>query len=729
MPGVRHASIDQLFGLPEAAPIEAVKRIAALYLKTLKNSRKFWSIFPSRTDERTKRLIEQASEQCILEYQKRHNKLQILEMPKPVDLESIYTAVRVLPREQIHYFESIASIELAYRQSLRRSFEDRDCPRRSGIEVANKSQFLMVLGQPGGGKTTFLRKVGLEAMKLKAGEFRHSCLPVFIELKRLKGDKLDLKEAIIDQFRSSRFPQPEKFTDRALERGRLLLLLDGLDEVPADSQERVLSEIQSLANQHSKNRFIASCRTAAYRNNFGNFTEVVIAACDDDQIEEFIGNWFSSQADRQAGTAEKCWNLLNQPEYKAAKELAQTPLLLTFLCLVYDDSQGFPGGRAALYRKALGILLEKWAAQKRLDRDPIWQYFSPELEKEMLAELAYQMFQADRLFFSRQEAINLIQEFLASNLNSPQDLDGETVLNAIEVQQGILVERSRDIYSFSHLTLQEYLTAQYIVDNRQIEELVSQHLNEERWREVFLLVAGLAGRRDRDDLLLSMEKETRKYIVNLPKLRRLLQWADWITDGSEGDFKPLEKRAFALAIASDLAGILDFAGALALELAQALTGALTEARALDLTEALTEALDLDLEPVLDLVRALDLAFDLADAQTIALALVRELEELKVFRSVKWGRLTEKLQTLKNKVPRSKQHNEVRRAFARLIVQIWCKSIHLNRDLVELSIAEAEALRNYLLAIHLMVQCKETAVRLSPKTWAEIESRLLRVPED
>ena len=50
--------------------------------------------------------------------------------------------------------------------------------------LANNKQYLMVLGGPGVGKSTFLRKVGLEALKKKEGNFAHECIPVFIELKR-----------------------------------------------------------------------------------------------------------------------------------------------------------------------------------------------------------------------------------------------------------------------------------------------------------------------------------------------------------------------------------------------------------------------------------------------------------------------------------------------------------------------------------------------------------------
>lgn len=223
--------------------------------------------------------------------------------------------------------------------------------------------------------------------------------------------------------------------------------------------------------------------------------------------------------DQQTKIAEQCWDLLQRPEYRATRELAQTPLLLTLLCAVYDESLRFPKSRAALYGEALDVLLKKWAAEKRLNRDPIYQELSPELEQVLLSEIAYTSFTADELFFSKREAIAQARKFLVNNLHAPKHLDGEAVLSAIEVQQGIFVERTRDVYAFSHFTFQEYLTAQHILDEGKVEQLVIQHLLEERWREVFLLIAGLMSRADK--LLELIEIEAQKQI-NTPKLRALL---------------------------------------------------------------------------------------------------------------------------------------------------------------------------------------------------------------
>jgi predicted NACHT family NTPase len=70
--------------------------------------------------------------------------------------------------------------------------------------------------------------------------------------------------------------------------------------------------------------------------------DVVMADFDDAQISSSSPTGFRVSRIGRWGTAQKCWELLQQPEYAATKELAQTPLLLTFLCLVFDDSQTFP---------------------------------------------------------------------------------------------------------------------------------------------------------------------------------------------------------------------------------------------------------------------------------------------------------------------------------------------------------------------------------------------------
>ncbi|MBE9206633.1 NACHT domain-containing protein [Nostoc sp. LEGE 06077] len=693
-------------------------------------------------EKEIKREIDAAARQYEKNYQERHGILKVLGMRERVTVESVYTAVQFLNDDTIQSFESIEKLEKFYRKANSRRFQSKDVPKQAGIKVANEKQYLMVLGSPGAGKSTFLRKMGLEALKGKRGGFQHNCIPVFIELKRFTYSNVDIEKFITEEFSICGFPSADKFTAKALEAGKLLILLDGLDEIPTKNLTEAINQIQNFVDKYDGNRFIASCRTAAHRNCFRRFSDVIMADFDDEQMQQFIANWFQSEVDKQAKTGDKCWELLQKRENSAAKELAHTPLLLTFLCLVYNRSQNFPEHRSVLYKKALRILLEEWAAEKRILRDEIYQGLHTELEEILLSEIAYVGFESDRLFFSQRDIVQQIKTFLASNLNAPQHLDGEAVLNAIAVQQGILVERAEDIFSFSHLTLQEYLTAQYIDDHRLVEKLVTTHLTDKRWKEVFLLVAGLM-RGGADDLLLLMEKQAQN-CINSAKLRDLLNWAEQITSGSPGDYKPVEKRAVAVVIANTIANAFNVVITEIIAIAIATNNTNVNANAIAIANFNTNTFAVAIayiyanantdSEVKDYTDAYIGVYAEACANTNINAYANaieevidytgELEELQVFNKVNFTLLITQLEVLKTQIPDEKEPEQIKIAFAQSLQQTLLTAFNLDPDMIDLTEKELETLDNYLYTNSLIIQCKQSAVRVSPQTWEAIESRML-----
>ena len=725
----------------------AVSGVAVPIFQSLwESGGKVLGMFGKSLDRNTKQLIFNASKQYEQNYEERHGILKVLGMREPVKLESVYTAVQFLNDDAIGDFLSIQDLEKVYRQGNARKFNSQDSQKQLGIEVANKKQYLMVLGGPGAGKSTFLRKMGLEALKVKKGGFKHSCIPVFIELKRFTSSEINIEKFIIEEFRICNFPDPEKFTAKALEKGKLLILLDGLDEVPSQNLNETINQIQNFVDKYDQNRFIASCRTAASRGNFRRFSDVAMADFDDEQIQQFINNWFQKEEDKQAKTGDKCWELLQKPENQAAKELAHTPLLLTFLCLVYDRSQNFPNNRSVLYKNALRILLEEWAAEKRILRDEIYQGLHTELEEVLLSKIAYTGFASNRLFFSQSEIVDQIKTFLAGNLKAPQHLNGEAVLNAIAIQQGILVERARDVFSFSHLTLQEYLTAQYIYDNRLVEKLVTEHLPDQRWKEVFLLVAGVM-RGGADDLLLLMEKEVQKYI-NTPKLQALLNWAEEVTVGSPGNYKPVGKRAVAIANANlmiDSKHEFSYRKGYSYKLCLLYTNWIIWNNSINI----------------DNCYAYEIAIIEANKGCISDAIdyTHQLKELAIFNKVNFTMLIKQLEELKAKVPDEYQIEEVNfnelsfnnpisirltntpegekltvdkypseeaQIFIKILIETLLKGFNLTPEMVNLSEEEINALDKYLYANYLIIQCKEAALSVSKQIWETIETRMLLV---
>ncbi|MBW4465350.1 MAG: NACHT domain-containing protein [Pegethrix bostrychoides GSE-TBD4-15B] len=648
-----------------------------------------------------RRQAAQALKRYAEKYLARYGTLKLLGMQKPIKLEEIYTKVRFLDELSIRQFTSLEALERTYREGQKRRFQVQKSTF-DGFSVANENQYLMVLGSPGAGKSVYLRRIGVEALKADSGGYQHRCIPVMLELKRFNSGKVDFIQTIADEFSSFGFPSSPDFAVRALEQGKLLVLLDGLDEVPRPNFNSVVDSIQNFVNQYDQNRYIASCRIASHRSTWTRFRDITIADFDDDQIYQFIRNWFSSELDRQTKTAERFWENLNGPKNAAAKELAQKPLILTFLCLVYDRTQNLPNNRAILYRKALDILLEEWAAEKRILHNQIYQGLNVDLEKVLLSEIAYNGFVKNQVFFTEQELVNQIKSFLADTVDKPAYLDGRAVLNAISEQQGVLIERAEGIYSFSDLTFQEYLTAQCIGDDSErLRILVENYLTDQRWREVFLCVSGLV--RSADKLLDLVSSSTQKYIYT-SKLKSLFMWADQVTSRTESDPLLPARRVVALF--------------LALALAHAINPAFELSLAISLSLDLIKSLKLDLDLSVLLACSIDLDF--------SPDLYLELEKTKIFSGIDSVSLIARLKGLQARVPDSSQPDQIQQAFATRIYQTWLDALRLQRDWIELSFEETEALTNYLYACELMVECKEAAVRLSEKVWKGIEKQIIAV---
>lgn len=673
-----------------------------------------WKQAGNQIDKKIQQQVGDAIEEYVRTYEKRHCTLKYdcLRMDNSLTLEEIYTDVQVLNTRESRRFESPEALRELFLKTGR-GFIFEKTTRQEGIAVANLEPRLMVLGSPGIGKSTFLRKVGLEALKWATARYRHELIPVFIELKQFGDQHSDIEKLIAEEFETCGFPDVEVFTQNLLKTGKLLILLDGLDEVPTAYVDRAISQIGTLVDKYDKNRFIVSCRVAAYKGGFPRFKDVTMANFNDSQIQTFVRQWFR----REPKIADQYWELLSSAEYKAVKELGQTPLLLTLLCAVYDESQSLPKQRSALYGEALEVWLKKWASERRVHRDPIYQELHLHLEQVLLSEIAYQSFSENQLFFSRRELTEQIRSFLVNNLNAPKHLDAEKVLNAIQVQQGILVERARDAYSFSHLTFQEYLTAQYIVDEHRVESLVNQHLVNEHWREVFLLVAGLS--RNASDLLCQINLQANRFVTG-EKLQNLVQWSNQITFGTKQNYDSVTRRSVAFYILRTLYIIHRLSSYrrkfrnLGYHLAHAL--------------GFNEVLSLDSYFSYSRYAEMNGGGDINKLLVLSHSCAVELAQLNIFTPVDFPRLISQLEAMRLELPQNDCHL-IMETNSEKIWNLWINALNLEPEWLDLSQSEFVDLDNYLYANELMIRCKEAALRVSPQVWDEIESRMLTVSDN
>lgn len=161
---------------------------------------------------------ERAAQTYHQKYLERHCNIKVLPglMKESMPLDTIYTAVKFLGDSDLRYFSTLDELEEMYRQASKRQFRLGDDKRQDGLEAANQEQYLMVLGGPGVGKSTFLRKLGLEALK---GCLNHDLMPVFVELKSLKDEDKTIRQSIVRELEIAGFPGSEVLLDSMLSEG------------------------------------------------------------------------------------------------------------------------------------------------------------------------------------------------------------------------------------------------------------------------------------------------------------------------------------------------------------------------------------------------------------------------------------------------------------------------------------------------------------------------------
>jgi predicted NACHT family NTPase len=644
-------------------------------------------------------------------------KMRLLGLYQQIDLHDIYTDVNIL--EQISSRRRLEIADL-HKVSVADEFERPGLggigeQRMTGLAAVKQYSNLMILGKPGAGKTTFLKHIAIQCI---SGNFQPHLVPIFITFKNFAGSKdcSTLIEYINQKFNACNILD-NSITEKLLSQGRALVLLDGLDEVMEVDEARVLKELNNIYTRFSANNLIVTCRIAAKQYTLKNFTEVEVADFNDEQIISFAHKWFSTR-DTIPGE-----NFIDKLKNNfSIKELATNPLLLTLLCLTFEESADFPANRLELYKEGINLLLKKWDAVRNIERDRIYKKLSVQYKQNLLSKIALSTFERGDYFFKQQELEQYIIDYIINLHDASTEfevlyLDANAVLRSIEAQHGLLVERARGIYSFSHLTFHEYFTAQEIVTNCDpqtleiaLRQLVSR-LAEKRWREVFLLTVGML--RNADYLIQLMKQQIDNLIAEDRHLQYFLIWVSRKSFAVDVTYKLASVRAFYLEpnLGLDIDLKIKPSLSLALKLDPALGFALKHD--LELDYELNFALSLSRQLDFSLAPTLSLSLDRA----ISLSLDRELQR--------------SLQNLKDRLPNLAQSEGSFRKWWKVNGRAWTEQLrtvqikyrNIGYDW-QFSTQQKQALQQYYDANKLLWDCINSSCYMTHSVRQEIEETLL-----
>jgi serine/threonine protein kinase/formylglycine-generating enzyme required for sulfatase activity len=393
-----------------------------------------------------------------------------------------------------------------------------------------QDRHLFLRGDPGSGKTTALKKMLWSLLdEGSATGFDGSPLglpvdtvPVFLRLRPLAGAAMDrdfdelLDEALVattTMQRNGDSVVPRGFGRWLWERGGVLLLIDGLDEI-ADPEARraACRRIEELARAGGErgihvvvsSRFAALQQEGALNLDHHYFLHLDARPFDDQQIEALILQWFAAAGRSRSRMRREPEELGEQRALDQAmdlvealrgertakiKELVSSPLFLTLLCLVVERGGQIPERREDFFRECLESLLGRWIAQRAGER-----LLSLDESLDLLEPVAWAMHTAERKYdLSEDELMKLLARpirRLQNQRTRKPVVTFQRVFDWFWRVAGVLVEYAPGEYGFMHLSLQEYLAARHAARAGELGRLADEFGNE-WWREVTLLFVGL----------------------------------------------------------------------------------------------------------------------------------------------------------------------------------------------------------------------------------------------
>jgi len=423
--------------------------------------------------------------------------------------------------------------------------------RITALNQLNREDRLVLLGDPGSGKSTFVdfvclclagedlgnNSINIDLMvqpipkdeekdtEPEVQEWDHEfLLPIRIVLRDLvlllssEKDKEatygPIWQYILTQLGSHNDPDKEKLLYHYLSAGNALLFFDGLDEVPdaVNRREMVKTAVSEFVGQFPLCRYCVTSRIYAYQKQnwqLPGFATTTLAPFTPPLIFAFIEKWYQELGQRRGDTPKQIGDNIEDLKERIRRSsrlqsLAERPLLLTLMATIHGRNRTLPEKREELYAEIVDVLLNRWEKRKTENIDGKVCFLEPSLSEYLrigkdalrraIDELAFEVHSKQA---HSEEAADIAEKDLREKLLAQGDPDAKPsrLVEFLRDRAGLLECRGQGIYRFPHRQFQEYLAACHATDGDfpdNIVDLVFQ--DPDKWREVVLLAGAKAGK-------------------------------------------------------------------------------------------------------------------------------------------------------------------------------------------------------------------------------------------
>ena len=302
-------------------------------------------------------------------------------MATPVDFPKYLQSLVESYKKQEHLY-TLTDLQVEVR--VEKPPEDRSHPRSPENKPETKIERLQVLaglrkyvqqgkvllvGKPGSGKSTVLQRFRWE-LALEALNEADRPIPVLVQLRSDRS----IVQAICAEFRQAKLRVcPEEVDDLLLD-GRLLLLLDGVNEMPSQQRRQ---DLQLFHDDNPDTPMIFTTRDLALGGSLGIEKKLEMCALTEAQMREFVHKHLPQHGD-----------LLLQQLGDRLRDIAETPLLLEMMCKVFKNTGEIPQSKGELFQE-FDRQYEEFKGPASVSED--FRRF----KSDLLQQLAFVMLQGD----------------------------------------------------------------------------------------------------------------------------------------------------------------------------------------------------------------------------------------------------------------------------------------------------------------------------------------------
>lgn len=305
----------------------------------------------------------------------------------------------------------------------------------------------IVTGTGGSGKSTLSKHVLVQSIVSK------KYFPILVQLRRLNVRRISLIDLIVQDLATHGLDFSSEDCREACCKTKMILLLDGLDEVDLDLRDAIDEEIKQLARPLGDSRIVLFSRPDPSFASWHHFEQYRIQPLS--QLQSIL------LAERLPLDEEVRQGFLRalQDMTSDGKTFLSNPLLLSLMALVYTRSGQIPPRDFSFYKRAFYLLFHEHDTSKgtiaRLPRSGL----SFESFEKAAGAFAFQSYLLGRSEFDSVEARDMA---IASAELTREDFEPEPFISDLETHLCILLRDGR-FFSFIHKTFQEYFAAQFYV--------------------------------------------------------------------------------------------------------------------------------------------------------------------------------------------------------------------------------------------------------------------------